>query len=47
MGQMAGDLGWREFETRAGGGGVLSVAETEQGMGGLDCYGWGQLLGQD
>lgn len=52
MGQMAGDLGWREFEARAGGGGVASLAETGQGMGRLDGCGWGpgaegQLLGQD
>lgn len=41
MGQMAGDLGWREFEARVGVRGVGGLAETWQRMGELDWFGWG------
>lgn len=36
MGQTAGDLGWREFEARAGARGVGGLVETGQRMGELD-----------
>lgn len=42
MGQMAGDLGWRESEARAGGGGWASLAAP----GGLDGCGWGGYLAE-
>lgn len=44
MGQMAGDLGWREFEARAGGRGVATWLRLGRGWEGLTGVDGGQGL---